>query len=164
MTNESSSNMMLVATTGPWFCLHLIGILLAAALAYAFACFTYAAYIRDWSMPTDPAFFQLMDNALHITLPMIVCVSGLACMFLLLENLYKHLFSGLAIFKRVHEKYLIRQGLFYSCILLPLPISDGFSSDHIPILSFYDLRSLRDRRLGRRTVYFSLGAYIEGAL
>ena len=139
MTNESSSNtMLLVATTGPWFCLHLIGISLAAALTYTFSCFTYEAYIRDWSNPTLPAFFRLMDKALYITLPMIVCVSGLACMFLLLENLYKHSepfraavvgrylaqFPGLVIFQRVYEEYCLptlppRQGSFYSRILLP---------------------------------------------
>jgi len=165
---------MLVARMGLWLCLHLIGMSLAAALTYAFSRFTYAAYILDWSIPTLAAFFGLMNKALFMTLPMMICVSGLACMFLLLENLCKHLFSGLVIFRRVYEKYwlptppshprerlfylkrvLIRQGSFYSRILLPLSISDGLNSDQTtaqPILSFYDLCSPRGLRLDGHTV------------
>ena len=177
---------MLVATMGPWFCLHLIGISLAAALTYAFSRFTYAAYITDWSIPPLAAFFGLMNKALFMTLPMIICVSGLGCMFMLLENLYKHLFSGLVIFKRVHEKYwlptppshpreryfylkrvLIRQGSFYSHILHPFPISDGFNSDQTtaqPILSFYDLCSPRGLRLDGHTVDHFLNCVYEHSL
>ena len=165
MTNESSSNVMLVATTGPWFCLHLIGILLAAAFTYVFAWLTYLTCITEpsISIPTLPAFVRFMNKAVYVTIPMTVCITSLACIFLLLENLFKHIFSSLAIFKRVHEAYLIRQGLFYSRILLPLPISDEFNSDHWTptqtILSFYDLCSLRDGRLVHDTVDSSLRAY-----
>jgi len=196
MTNESSSNMMLVATTGSWFCLHLIGILLASALTYAFSCFTYAAYLTDLSIPTFPAFFGFMNTALVVTLLMVVCVSGLACMFMLLEILYKHSepfrasvvvrylaqLLGLVIFKRVHEKYclptlpphprerlfylkrvLIRQGSFYSHILLPLPISDEFNSDQTPaqpILSFYGLCIPLVLRLVGHILDFLLVSYV----
>lgn len=121
MTKVSSFNMGLVATMGPWFCLHLIGISLAAALTYAFSRFTYAAYIMDWSIPALPAFVGFMNKTFLMTLPMIVCVSGLGCIFKLLENLYKHSepfrashvgrylaqFPGLVIFNRIHEKYLL---------------------------------------------------------
>ena len=187
---------MLVATTGSWFCLHLIGILLASALTYAFSCFAYAAYLMDWSIPTFPAFIGFMNKAVFMTLPMIVCVSGLACMFMLLENLYKHSepfrasvvvrylaqLLGLVIFKRVHEKYclptpsshprerlfylkrvLIRQCSFYSRILLPLPISDEFSSDQTPaqpILSFYGLCIPLDLRLVGHILDFLLISYV----
>ena len=81
---------MLVVTMAPWFCLHFIGISLAAVLTYAFSCITYAAYIMDWSTPGLPAFFGLVDKALLMTLPMIICISGLGCIFLLLKNMYKH--------------------------------------------------------------------------
>jgi hypothetical protein len=131
-----SFNINLVLTTGSnvvWFLVHLIGMCLAAGFTYAFSYVAYACYVTDWSTPSLPPFIGLMHKALFTTLSLVICSSGLSCIFLLLANLYKHSepfrvsrsgrylaqFPGL-VFKRIHEKYWLptppshrRERLFY---------------------------------------------------
>jgi len=134
-----SSNTCLVLTTSSnvvWFLLHLIGMCLAAGFTYAFSYVAYAiaSSATDWSTPSLPPFMGLMHKALFMTLSLVICSSGLSCIFLLLENLYKHSepfrvsrsgrylaqFPGIVVFKRIHEKYWLptssshrRERLFY---------------------------------------------------
>lgn len=107
---------------------------LAAGSTYAFSYVAYGIYSTDWSTPSLPPFIGLMHKALFMTLSLVICSNGLGCIFLLLENLYKHSepfrvsrsgrylaqFPGLVVFKRIHEKYWLptppshrRERLFY---------------------------------------------------
>ena len=145
--------MSLVLTTGSnvvWFLLHLIGLCLASGFTYACSYIVYAMYAADWSRPSLPRFFGIMDKALFMILSLFICCSGLSCIFLLLTNLYKHSepfrvsrigrylaqLPGLVIFKRIYENYWLptppspRRGrIFY---LKRVLIRQGSSSSSSP--------------------------------
>jgi hypothetical protein len=93
--------------------------LLAAGLTCAFLFLVYVIYSTDYSTPNLPPFIGLINKAFFMSVPIAVCATGLGCIFMLVENIYKHSepfrvspsgrylaqFPGLVIFNEIHEKY-----------------------------------------------------------
>ena len=113
LTNPLST-MGLVLSTGSnvaWFSLHLIGMLLAAGLTCAFSFLVYVIYRTDYSTPTLPPFIGLINKAFFMSVPIAVCATGPGCIFMLVENIYKHSepylaqFPSFVIFQEIYKKY-----------------------------------------------------------
>ncbi|KIM40764.1 hypothetical protein M413DRAFT_28531 [Hebeloma cylindrosporum] len=118
-------------STGFWLSLHLMGMSLAVAWTYAFAFLAHVMYLTDVSMPPLDPFIVHMYKAPFLTLPIAVCATGPAFIFLLLRSLYRQseplrvFSSGRYLAKffdpvGFHEKYCLptlpsqpRERLFY---------------------------------------------------